>query len=119
MAPLLFTIGGAVMNALVFSGTIFSLASLQIKVKSNARYMIWHLKSFRGLEVKAIAIKWNDLISLIKVCIKIMKQEYTSAMLMIQCFNISEKLRTIIKTKMELWPHILCTSTPKKWQMKN
>lgn len=57
MAPLLFTIGGAVMNALVFSGTIFSLASLQIKVKSNARYMIWHLKSFRGLEVKAIAIK--------------------------------------------------------------
>ena len=42
MASLLFTIGGAVVNALAFSGTnfVFNFADSQIMVKKNAKGMI-------------------------------------------------------------------------------
>ena len=50
MAPVLFTIGGALMNALALGGTNFSLARLWIMVKKNAKDVTWHLKNLRGLE---------------------------------------------------------------------
>ena len=38
--------------------------------------MIWHSKSFRRLEMNGMKIEWNDTISSIKDCVKIMKQEH-------------------------------------------
>ena len=46
------------MNALVFSGTNLLLSKLtKIGEKSNAKDIILHLKSFRGLETNAINIE--------------------------------------------------------------
>ena len=51
------------MNALVFSGTNLLLSKLtNIGEKSNAKDIILHLKSFRGLETNAINIEWNNLV---------------------------------------------------------
>ena len=47
----------------MFSGTNLLLSKLtNIGEKSNAKDIILHLKSFRGLETNAINIEWNNLV---------------------------------------------------------
>ena len=57
MASILFAIGGAVMNALAFSGTKFLLSKLMGHGEKNAKDMIWHSKSFKGPEMNRIKIE--------------------------------------------------------------
>ena len=80
MAFVLFTIAGTIMNALAFRGTIIFFSKLTITVKTNTKDMIWHLRSFRGPETNGM-----------KGCLKRMKQEHTSAMLVKQCLSSSVK----------------------------
>ena len=54
MASVLFTISGAVLNALAFSGTNFFFNNLTDHGEKAQTKMIWHLKSFRGPEKNGI-----------------------------------------------------------------
>ena len=57
MASILFTMGGAVVNALVFSGTNFVLSRLTDHGAKNEKDMIKHSKSFKGQEMNGIEIE--------------------------------------------------------------
>ena len=57
MASLLFTMGGAVVNALVFSGTNFVLSRLTDYGAKNEKDMIKHSKRFKGQGMNGIEIE--------------------------------------------------------------
>ena len=57
MAPLLFTIGAAVVNALAFSGTNFVFSRLTDHGEEDCKRQDLALESFKGLEMNGIRIE--------------------------------------------------------------
>ena len=80
MTSLLFTIGGAVVNALAFSGTNFVFSQLTDHGEEERKRHDLALE-----KLQRARDKWNE---------DRMKRRYISAMLMTLCLNITEYLQS-------------------------
>lgn len=83
-----FTVDDAVMNELASSSTIFFFSKLTDHGEKKHKR---HGLVFEKLQ--RVKDEWNYLVSSIKGCVKGMKQEQTSRILMRQCFSTIEYLQ--------------------------
>ena len=93
MASLLFTAGGAVMNALAFSGTNFLFNGLMDHDEKERKRHDLALESFKEQEMNGMKIERNNLILSTKGYVKEMGQGHISIMLMRQCLSTIEYLQ--------------------------
>ena len=93
MASLLFTIGGAVVNALAFSGTNFLMSRVTDHGAEERKRHNLALQSYKGQGINGRRMECNDLILSTKDCVKKMKQGHISTMLMKQCLSTVEYLQ--------------------------
>ena len=93
MALVLFTIGGTVMNALAFSGTSSFFSKLTDHGEKDRKRHDLALEKLQKDRDNGIKIEQNGLILSIKGCVKRMKQEHSSTMLMKQCLSTIKYLQ--------------------------
>ena len=94
MASLLFTIGGAAVNALAFSGTNFIFSRLTDHGEEERKRHDLALEKLQRARDKWNEDRMKRLDFINKRYGKPIKQRYTSAMLMMLCLNITEYLQS-------------------------
>ena len=93
MASLLFTVGGAVVNAPAISGTNFVFSMLTDHgAKEHKRHDLAE-KSFKGQGMNGIEIERNVLILSTNDYVEKMRQRHTSTTLMKQCLSTTVYLQ--------------------------